>query len=402
MDTFDRATLRALAEHDSDVCISLFMQTMRNESDWAQNAIRYKNLLNAARDTMREQGHSDDEIESILGPARALADDTTFWRQVTDGVALFLTRSSIQAYRLPLQFSEMVTVSTHFHLKPLFPLIASNNRFFVLSLSQNDVRLMQGTHQSIGAVDARAVPSSLQDASPGVEDDAERELQNRTANRTPDGRTDQMYHGHPHDSDDNSRTVKPELQQFFRSVDEGVMKYLADEEVPLVVAGVSEYLPMYREVNSYAHLVEDEVVAGNPEDLRPDELHQKAWSIVSPIFDRTQQEALDAFDQHYHQNGNLASGDFHEIVPACAYGRVDTLFVPIGEHRWGRFDPNTNTVELRGDQGPGDYDLLNYAAVHAYLNGATIYAMRPENMPNGQFIAATFRYPTDVTAKEQG
>lgn len=402
MDTFDRATLRALAEHDSDVCISLFMQTMRNESDWAQNAIRYKNLLNAARDTMREQSHSDDEIESILGPARALADDTTFWRQVTDGVALFLTRSSIQAYRLPLQFSEMVTVSTHFHLKPLFPLIASNNRFFVLSLSQNDVRLMQGTHQSIGAVDARAVPSSLQDASPGVEDDAERELQNRTANRTPDGRTDQMYHGHPHDSDDNSRTVKPELQQFFRSVDEGVMKYLADEEVPLVVAGVSEYLPMYREVNSYAHLVEDEVVAGNPEDLRPDELHQKAWSIVSPIFDRTQQEALDAFDQHYHQNGNLASGDFHEIVPACAYGRVDTLFVPIGEHRWGRFDPNTNTVELRGDQGPGDYDLLNYAAVHAYLNGATIYAMRPENMPNGQFIAATFRYPTDVTAKEQG
>lgn len=402
MDTFDRATLRTLAEHDSDMCISLFMETMRNESDWSQNTIRYKNLLNQARDTMREQGYRDDEIEAILTPARALADDTTFWRQVSDGVALFLTPEAMEAYRLPLQFDEMVTVSDHFHLKPLFPLIASNNRFFVLALSQNNVRLMQGTHQSIGEVDARAVPSSLQDASPGVEDDAERELQNRTANRTPNGRTDQMYHGHPHDSDDNSRTVKPELQQFFRSINEGVMDYLAEEEAPLVIAGVSEYLPMYREVNGYSHLVEDAIVAGNPEDLRPDELHKKAWAAMEPIFERTQQEALDAFDQNYHQNGNLASGDFHEIVPACAYGRVDTLFVPVGEHRWGRFDPSSNTVELRDDQEPGDYDLLNYAAVHAHLNGATVYALRPENMPSGQFVAATFRYPADVTATEEG
>lgn len=402
MDTFDRANLRALAEHEGEVCVSLYMETMRNESDWSQNTIRYKNLLTEARDILREQGHRENEIDTLLEPARVLADDTTFWRQVSNGVALFLTADGLQTYRLPLQFDEFVTAGDHFHLKPLFPLIASNNRFFVLALSQNDVKLFQGTHQSIGEVDTREIPGSLQESSPGVEDDAERQVQHRTANRTPSGRTDQAYHGHPHDKDDNSRTVKPEIKQFFRSIDEGVMKYLADEDAPLLIAGVSEYLPMYREVNSYAHLVENDVVAGNPEDLRPTELHEKAWSIVEPIFEATQQEALEAFDQHYHQNGDLASGNFHEIVPACAYGRVDTLFVPIDEHRWGRFDPSSNTVELHGSHEAGDYDLLNYAAVHAHLNGATVYALRPENMPSGQFVAAVFRYPADVSATEEG
>ncbi len=400
MDTFDRADLRELAEYEGDVCISLFMETMRNESDWSQNTIRYKNLLRDARNLLRDHGHRDDAIDRILEPAQQLADDTTFWRQISDGVALFLTPDSMRAYRLPLQFEELATAGAHFHLKPLFPLLASNNRFFVLALSQNEVKLFQGTHQSIGEMDARALPESLRDAAPI--DDSERQIQNRTANRTPGGRTDQMYHGHPQDKDDNSRTVKPELQQFFRSINEGLMEDLADEDAPLVIAGVSEYLPIYRSVNSYPHLVDDALVAGNPEALRPTELHKKAWDVVAPIFEKSQQDALAYFDQQYHQHENMASGDLHEIVPACAYGRVDTLFVPVGEHQWGKFDPATNKVTTLDQGAPEGYDLLNYAAVRAHLNGATIHALRPENMPNGQFVAATFRYPADVSATEKG
>jgi len=46
--------------------------------------------------------------------------------------------------------------------------------------------------------------------------------------------------------------------------------------------------------------------------------------------------------------------------------------------------------------------LLNYAAVSAYLNGATVHALNPENMPGGRSIAATFRYRADVSAAESG
>jgi hypothetical protein len=111
---------------------------------------------------------------------------------------------------------------------------------------------------------------------------------------------------------------------------------------------------------------------------------------------------MDRFEDLYYQNGDLASDDFHEIIPACAYSRVETLFVPVGQYRWGRFDPDTNTVEVHESQKPGDGDLLNYAALKSYLNGATVHGLRPENMPGGRSIAAIFRFKADVKATETG
>lgn len=214
---------------------------------------------------------------------------------------------------------------------------------------------------------------------------------------------DAAFHGHGGgDADDMSAEPQDELKRFFREVDESVSEYLGGEEVPLVLAGVSEYLPLYRSVNNYQHLIEDEIVPGNPESFSIDELHEKAWAIVEPIFRTEEKEELDRFEQLYYQDEDMASDDFHEIIPGCAYSRVDTLFVPVGEHRWGRFDPDTNTVEVHESQEPGDGDLLNYAAVSAYLNGATVHALGPEKMPGGRSIAATFRYQADVSANESG
>jgi hypothetical protein len=165
---------------------------------------------------------------------------------------------------------------------------------------------------------------------------------------------------------------------------------------------VSEYLPIYKSVNSYSHLVEEDMVAGNPEQLSLQELHREAWDIVQSVLRTAQREELNRFSDLYHENPSLASDDFHEIVPACAYSRVETLFVPSGQYRWGRFDPDTNTVEVHESQEPGDGDLLNYAALKSYLNGASVHVLPPDEMPGGRSVAAIFRYEADVTARETG
>jgi len=214
---------------------------------------------------------------------------------------------------------------------------------------------------------------------------------------------DAAHHGHGGgNADDMSGEPQDELKRFFREVDESVSEYIGGEDVPLVLAGVSEYLPLYREVNSYPQLIEDEIASGNPESLSAETLHEKAWAIVEPVFQEAEKKEADRFEQLYYQDEQMASDDFHEIIPGCAYSRVDTLFVPIGEYRWGRFYPDTNTVEVHENQESGDGDLLNYAAVKAYLNGATVHVLRPEKMPEGRSIAATFRYQADVSAQENG
>ena len=406
MDLFNRRELQRLAELQDEVCISMFMPTYRNESDWSQNTTRLKNLLRDARNQLRDQGYREDDIDEILSEGRQLLDRPSFWRNnIGDGLALFVTPNTTEFFRLPLTFEEVVVVEDRFHLKPLFPLIAANNRFYLLALSKNDVRLYQGTHQSVNEIESAEIPKSIVDAlelDEGSSQQVQSHVQNRVA-ETDGQRMDASFHGQGGgDEDDLSGEPQDELKRFFREVDEDLSEYISDEDVPLVLAGVSEYLPIYREVNQYPHLVEDDIVSGNPESFKVEELHEKAWEIVEPVFLESEKEELERFEQLYYQGDDMASDDFHEIIPGCAYSRVDTLFVPVGEYRWGRFDPETNTVEVHESQEPGDGDLLNYAAVSAYLNGATIHALRPENMPGGRSIAATFRYQANVSASENG
>lgn len=405
MDLFNRTELRQLAEAQSDVCISLYMPTYRNESDWSQNTTRLKNLLRDARNQLRDQDYREDLIDDILADARQLLDRPGFWRNnLGDGLALFVTPDTIQHFRLPLTFDELVVVEDRFHLKPMFPLIAANNRFYLLAFSQKDVRLYQGTHQSMNEIERAEIPADIVEALQQSEA-PERQLQSDAQSRAAENgdRMDAADYGAGEGGDGNvSAEPKDELKQFFREVNESVEDYISGEEVPLLLAGVSEYLPLFRDVNTYTHLIEDEIGARNPESLDLDALHEKAWAIVEPVFQATEETELDRFEQLYYQDEDMASDNFHEIVPGCAYSRVDTLFVPIGEYRWGRFDATSNTVEVHEEQEPGDGDLLNYAAVTAYLNGARVHAMRPEKMPGGRSIAATFRYRADVSAQENG
>jgi hypothetical protein len=400
MDLFNKERLSALAHTEADPCISLFMPTVRFEAEQEQNTIRYKNLLSHARDDLRAREMSDGRIEEILQPARERLDDTAFWRSLSEGLAVFITPGGTNFYRLPLNFEELVVVNDTFHLTPLFPLIASNNRYYVLALSQNEVKLYQGTHFAISEVKTAEIPTSITETL--AFDDPERNVQNHTASRA-GKRSDAAFHGHGSDQDDAAARPHADLKRFFDQIDDGVRDTLGDEAAPLVLAGVKYYLPIYREANKYGGLVEDQIAPGNPEHLEAKELHANTWELVEPIFHEAQAQSMDNFRQELGHGEGLASEDLNEIVPASVFSRVNDLFVPIGEHRWGHYDAERNTVELHEGQETGDVDLLNFATVQTYLNGGTVHALRPDNMPDkGQLLAATFRYPAEnMTAVEE-
>ena len=405
MDLFNREELQRLAELQDDLCISIFMPTHPFRSDWSQNPTRFKNLLREVRDQLREQDVRASEIDTLLEEGRRLLDRPGFWRGLSEGLAVFVTPGSFHAYRLPLPFDDVAIVEDRFHLKPLFPLIAANRRYYLLALSQNDVRLYQGTHQAISEVEAAEIPSDIVSAVQQYEEPPEQGLQSHTQRQdspSAGGRgSDQKQHGHG-SSEDQSREPQDQIKRFFRRINKSVVDYIGGEDVPLVLAGVSEYLPIYESLNSYPYLVDHDLVSGNPEHLDRAELHEKAWGVVRAVLAETLEDELERFEDLYFENKELASDDFHEIIPACAYGRVETLFVPQGQYRWGRFDADTNTVAVHESQQPGDGDLLNYAALQSYLNGATVHVLPPEDMPGGRDVAATFRYPADVTASETG
>jgi hypothetical protein len=184
---------------------------------------------------------------------------------------------------------------------------------------------------------------------------------------------------------------KDYISRYFHRVDEGLRDLLRDEQAPLVLAGVDYLLPIYREANTYSHLM-DEGIEGNPEELRAEELHEQAWAIVQPLFLATQEEAAAQYRQLAGAGSEQASNNLRTVVPAAYHGQVETLFVAVGLQQWGTFDSATNAVQLHEEAEPGDEDLLDFAVVHTLLNGGDVYAVEPDKVPDEAHLAAVFRY----------
>jgi hypothetical protein len=328
-------------------------------------------------------------VQTWIEPIQQLVVDDAFWQEQSEGLVLFRDAELFRAYRLPLAFEELVVVAERFHLKPLLPLFTGDGRFYILALSQNAVRLLQCTRYHTSPVTLENVPQSLAEAL--RYDDPERQLQFHTGTSefhtsTPGvgGRRAAMFHGHGIDEDS-----KDNIRGYFRQIDRGVREVVRHEHAPLVIAGVDYLLPLYHEVSSYPHLVEAGVT-GNPEGIRAEALHASAWPLVEPLFGQGEDEAR----AHYERYAGTAraSDDLTTIVPAAYDGRIDTLFVAVGVQQWGSFAPETRDLQVHREAAAHDEDLLDFAAVHTFINGGTVYAVAPDRVPGRHHVAAVFRY----------
>lgn len=383
-----RNELRTLAEQRDETCVSLYMPAVKAGSEIQQNPIRFKNLLDEAETQLREEGLDTAAIDALLTPARQLLEDQIFWQQQSDGLALFLAPGQSRAFRLPLEFESLVVVTDHFHLKPLFPSLNHDGQFYILALSQKGIRLFQGSHYSVSEVNVEDVPASVYELLDYGE--MERNLQFHSRTRTPgsaSGDRPAAFHGQSVAEEDEKQDIK----KYFHRIDDALEPFFEDGGRPLVLAGVDYLLPIYRDVNSYPHLADEEIV-GSPKAWDADELHDKAWEIVAPIFAGKEAETRERYKELQANAPSRTSQALKEIVSAAYFERVDALFVDKDAHRWGAFDPETNEVVEHDEQQAGDEDLLDLAAIHTFLNSGQLFSVPSASMPDDTIIAAILRY----------
>ncbi len=384
MDVFTSEDLRNLMAHEEEYCVSLFMPTHRAGPEVQQDPIRFKNLLKKARADLVTLGMRGPEADELLSEPREVGADSMFWRHQSDGLAMFVAPNYWRYYRVPRSFGEMVSVGERFLIKPLLPLITGDGRFYLLALSQNQLRLFQGSRYSLTAVeDTGRMPENLADAL--QYDDPEPQLQSRVGAPGRGGRGQAIFHGHG----DASEEAKTDILRYFELVDRGLTELLSGDHAPLVLAGVDYLLPIYHEANSYPHLIE-EGIHGNPDRESPERLHAKAWEIVQPVFLAEVEKML---ERYYELAGTgLTSDNVREIVPAAAHGRVDTLLVAEGAHVWGHYDPDMARAVVDDAAEPGDEDLIDLASVFTLENSGVVHAIPPDKIPGEEGIVAIYRY----------
>lgn len=376
-----KSELQTLAEMQAEPCISIYMPTHIAGPEIRQDPIRFKNRLNEARERLEQAGHNSDDVNPLLDRAQQLTEQMEFWRHQKEGLALFIAPNFFRLYRLPLEFEEKTIVSDRIHLKPLMPMLSGDGYFYLLSLSQNRVQLFQGTHYTISEIDPADMPRSLAEAL--QYDDPEKQLQFH--NVSGDG-SSPVYHGHGVGTTQD----KTNILRFCQKLDSSLSSFLNNETAPLIIAGVEYLHPIYREANSYPHLLE-QGVTGNPEHLKPEELHQNAWQVVQPYFHQAQEHAFSAYRDLLTKPES--SSDVADVVKAAYDRQIDTLFVRADQHCWGQFNPQTHVVQLHNQEQAEDTDLLDFAAVQTFLNGGKVFAVDTnEDMPTDEPVAAILRF----------
>lgn len=379
--------LKTLVEQPQGVCTSIYMPTYRAGSETQQNPIRFKNLIKQAETQLQENHLSSTDALAILQPAFDL-DRDDFWQHQDEGLAIFLANGFFRYYCLPLKFNELVVVSDRFHLKPLMPLLTGDGEFYILSLTKKQIRFFEANRYSINPVEVENMPQSMDEVL--HEDEIQKGVQQRIA--TSKGGTANSFQQpgsfHGQGSPDVDKHQR-DILQFCYAIDRALHEKLRNKQGPLILMGTENFLPLYREANTYPHLLEEDIPE-NPKILKPEELHAAAWPVVEPYFAQSQQQAI----EHYREltATGRTSTKLEEVVPAAFYGRVEQLFVAVGVQQWGSFDPQANALSVHRDVEPGDEDLLNTAAIQTVLNGGTVYAVEPDRVPDSAPLAAAFRY----------
>ena len=369
-------------DRPGEVGISIYMPTHRTV-DVKQDPIRLNNLLREGEKRLIDNGLRAKDARQLLEPAQNLLTDDFFWRHQSESLAIFSSPGIFRSFRLPYNFQELVVVGEHFHIKPLLPLLSSDGLFYVLAVSQNETRLLQCSRYSVRTITPEGIPESLAEAL--KYDESERQLQFHTGTSTGPGRRSAIFHGQGVGTDD----AKDNILRYFKQIDHGLRELLREEQAPLVIAGVDYLHPIYRQANSYPHLLQ-EGIQGNVDETSPEGLQQQAWSVVQPYFQREQLEAV----KHYHEAAGtgLSASDVEQVILAGYDGRIATLFVALGVQQWGKFDAEQRKVHLYKEAEPGTQDLLDLAAAHTLTHGGTVYAVETGKVPSHTAVAAIFRY----------
>jgi hypothetical protein len=328
------------------------------------------------------------QVERLLEPIQALLEHEPSWLHPQDGLAVFRSPDLFRTYWLPGRYREQAIVTGHFYLKPLLPFLVGDGRFYLLALSHNRVRLIEGTRYSSREVALpEDVPGSLSEAMRYSEPDNQLQYHSASSGALigKGGRQATVFHGQGIGTDDE----KGQLLRFFQQIDRGLRPLFADEQAPLVLAGVAYLFPLYRQANTYAHLLE-EGVPGNQDRAGLETLHEQGWAIAAPFFLRRRQEECARYKEYAAAGRALHS--VRNIIPAAYDGRIESLFLRADQEQWGTFNPATRALHVHLPPRFNDDDLLDIAATQTLLHGGSVYVVERTDMPDEGPLAAVLRY----------
>jgi hypothetical protein len=182
-------------------------------------------------------------------------------------------------------------------------------------------------------------------------------------------------------------TAKADKQAYCAAIDKSVSKWLGQSTRPLLLACVGSLADIYRNVNSYKHLLA-QTMAGNHDHRGLAELRKAAIEFATPFLDKGVTEVATKFRQL--SGTRLASDELGQVLAAASQGRAEYLLYDPAAEVYGKYDAASGHVDVTGEENHAD--LVDIAAIQTLMHGGTIHATGGEEAPSSQPLAVLLRY----------
>lgn len=362
----DRAQVSRLLGHRGPCSVSVYVATDPASNGEAER-IEFKNLSREAIRQLSQGEARTADLASIEEEAADLIDDDGFWRYLARSLAVFVTPESLVTFRLPNRLLSVVEVADRFFVKPLLRSVTFPQVALVLALAQGSVRLVEVTADAgPWEVPVEGLPSDVASAVG----------KSSIADRAPSGRVQ------------GSEGQKLRMRQYARAIEAALRPILAGQDVPLILAGAEPMSSIYRSVNAYPALA-SEGIPGNPEALGDAELAASARAVLDGLCRQELAQVHELWERRSGQERTLT--DVAEVARAATFGAVDTVLIDIDQNVPGTLDDDTGAVAF-GPEDAVTYGVLDEIARRVRLNGGRVLAVRHDDVPGRQGVAAILRY----------
>ena len=365
-------------------CLSLYQPTSRRHPENQQDPIRFGNLVKSLEASLLQQVPKD-EAGSLLEPLRALADDSSFWNHTLDGLVVLAAKGMFRVYKLQRPVDELAVVADSFHTKPLVRILQSADRYQVLGLSRNEIKLYEGNRDMLDEIEpADDVPRTMTDALGGELTEPHQTVASyggAGSGQSP------MHHGHG----GKKAEVDIDAERFFRAVDRAVLEHHSQPSgLPLILAALPEHHHMFHEISHNQFLMDDSIDVYPDALSSVDELRERVWQLVEPQYLARLAKLVEEFGNA--RSKGLADDDLANVAKAVVGGRVATLLIEARREIPGRIDAETGDIEFDDLAHPEVDDLLDDVGALAHKMGGHVVIVPAERMPTKTGVAAIYRY----------
>jgi hypothetical protein len=379
MATLTTADVRALLTPPNGPCVSIYLPTHRSYPDNQQDTIRYRNLVDAAEQSLRAK-YPGRDVRALLERFRTLTGDRAFWNHARDGLAVLAAGDRFDVHRLPRKVPELAVVADSFHLKPLLRFVQSADRFHVLGLSRTEAKMYEGNRDGLSLAE-NGLPTFAETVGTERTEPSREKL--TTGGRSPST-------GHYSGSGTKKDELDVDQEKFLRAIDRAVTeKFSKPSGLPLIVVGLDVNLGEFRKLSQNPQLVE-EMISIDPGALSPEQLRAQAWKVMEPKY----LARLARLTENYQTalGTGLASADPATIAPAAMDGRVGMLLVDADKVVPGKIDRDARTVRTDRLENPEVDDVLDDLAEQVLNTGGEVVIVPTDRMPTDTGVAAVYRF----------